>query len=51
MMSSTNKLNVPQSIPYKGQVDNIHLDGQPDQTEPLDVGLANKGLYFYNTQK
>ena len=23
MMSSINKLNVPQSIPYKGQVDNI----------------------------
>ena len=38
-MSSTNKLSVPQSIPYIGQVNNLCTDSQPDSTETLDVGL------------
>ena len=31
-MSSTNKLSVPQSLPYIGQVDNLPTDCQPDPT-------------------
>ena len=38
MMSSTNKLSVPQSIPYMGRLDNLPTDSQPDPTETLDVG-------------
>ena len=37
-MNSTNKLSVPQSIPYVGQVDNLPTESQPDPTETLDVG-------------
>ena len=43
-MSSTNKLNVPQFIPYIGQVDNVTTDSQPDQTETLDVGYQHQYL-------
>ena len=39
MMSSTNKLSVPQSLPYYGQVDNLPIDSQPDPTVTLDVVL------------
>ena len=38
MMSSTNKLIVPQSIPFMGQVDNLPRDNQPVPTETLSVG-------------
>ena len=39
MMSSSNKLCVPQSIPYMIQFDKLPTDSEPDQTETLDVSL------------
>ena len=39
MMGRTNKLKVPQNIPYMDKVDNLPTDSQHDPTETLDVGL------------
>ena len=44
-MSSTHKLNVQQSISYKGQVDNLTTDNQPDPTETLDVGPKPTSMF------
>ena len=38
MMSSTNKLSVPQSMPHIGQIDNLLTNSKPDPIETLDVG-------------
>jgi len=50
MMSSTNKLSVPQSNPYIYQVDNPPSDSQPDPIETLDVcpttSTVHKEIYF-----
>ena len=37
MMSSTNKLSVPKSIPYMSHVDNLLTDSQLEPNETLDV--------------
>ena len=45
MIGSTNKISVPQSIPYMGRLDNLHTDSQPDPTETLDVSLLTSIVY------
>ena len=45
MVINTNKLGVPQSRPYKDQVDNLPTDSQPDPTETFDIGLPTANVH------
>ena len=49
MMSSTNKLSVPQSITHIGQIDNLLTGSKPDPIETLGVG--SQTLKAHNVSK